>query len=225
MKASALFALVLSTCLTAAAARTETYEVPLQSAEGWQVLTFSGIQANQVSFGDGGLMISVNASASPVIYPLPGSVTVNEVSLQAEIDGYLELDGGNQGEKNFDDFVFRLGLVHAGEKRLNFLQRSIAPDWIKRLYALAPESAGISHIEFYNVYSDRQLAGKSRIHPRSDLMLENFIRARPADSNQISMRFKPESNKPVLAIWLSIDGDDTQSSYQVLLKNLRLRMN
>lgn len=222
-----LITVVIAAVLTGAcaASQADSYEVTLQSENGWEIMTFSGTKANRVSFSERGMLIAVNQSASPLIFPLPAAKTIDEVSLQLEIDGYLDLDGSNQGEKDADDFIFRLGLVHAGERRLNFLQRSVAPAWIRRLYELAPDDTGISHIEFYNVYSDRQLAGKSRIHPRSDLMLENFISPRPVDGNQLAMRFKPESAKPVLAIWLSIDGDDTGSSYQILLKDLILKTN
>ena len=227
LRISSLLTLVVAVYLASSSvgAQADSYEVTLQSEEGWEILTFSGTKANQVSFSEQGMLIAVDQSASPLIFPLPVAKTISEVSLQLEINGYLNLDGNNQGEKDADDFIFRLGLVHAGDRQLNFLQRSVAPAWIRRLYELAPDNTGISHIEFYNVYSDRQLAGKSRIHPRSDLMLENFISQRPADSNQLAMTFKPESAKPVLAIWLSIDGDDTGSSYQILLKELILSAN
>ena len=225
MRRGILLGLIMAGFLAHASAVAESaiHDIPLQSSEGWELHTFSSVQANQVSFSNLGMLFDVNASASPIIYPLPEGKSINEVSLRAEIYGYLNLDGKSQGEKNADDFVLRLGLVHAGEKQLNFLQRSIAPGWINRLYELAPDDTGISHIEFYNVYSDRSLSGKSRIHPLSDLMLENFITPRPTDSNRVVMQFKPESDKPVLALWISIDGDDTKSNYQVLLKELRLK--
>lgn len=200
----------------------DTYQVPLQQADGWQQLTFNGIKANQVSFGEQGMRVDVNQSASPLIYPFAEALNAEEISATLEFTGDVRLDGKLQGDKGADDFAFRLGLVVAGDRRLNFLQRSIAAGWIKTLYGMAADGTGIRNIEFYNIYSDKRLAGNSREHPLSDLMVEHFITERP-ENGELELTFKPELSSPVLALWISIDGDDTKSSYSVLLKNLSLK--
>ena len=121
-----------------------------------------------MSFDNSGVTVEVAQSASPLIHPLPGPLNVSEISVSAQIVGDIQLAGRKQGEEDTDDFVFRLGLVHEGEQTLNFLQRSIAADWIKKLYNLAPEGTGISNISFYNVYSDDRLANQVREHPLTD---------------------------------------------------------
>ena len=206
----------------ATSATTGVFNVPLTKSNGWEQLTFSSIEANQVSFSDQGMQIDVNRSASPLIYPFDTAVKPGEISLTLQFEGDIQLADKQQGEKGADDFIFRLGLVVEGDQTLNFMQRAVAASWIKKLYSMAPDGAGIDKIQFYNVYSDDRLAGKSRVHPLSDLMVEHFIAARPQDG-RLQLTFTPELDSPVLALWLSIDGDDTKSSYSVRVEEISLQ--
>lgn len=196
-----------------------SYAIPLHQASGWQLLTYNNIRPNQVSFSEQGIEVQVNHSASPLIYPLPAALVPEDISVSLQINGDLNLGNARQGAAGSDDFVFRLGLVRPGTKRLNFFQRAVAADWIRRLYELAPETTGIENIEFYTVYSDHRLANSHREHPLSDLVIEHFVAEKP-DNGLLTLNIKPEFDGPVLALWISIDGDDTRSSYQVLVKEL-----
>ena len=205
-----------------AASQAGQYRVPLQQGDGWEELTYNRINANRVSFSERGLRVAVNQSASPLIYAFAEPVLPAEVSVALDIEGDIQLNGQTQGDKGADDFVFRLGLVTEGDRRLNFMQRAVAADWIKKLHSMAPDNSGIDQIQFYNVYSDNRLAGQNRIHPLSDLMVEHFISARPADG-KLQMAFQPDINSRVLALWISIDGDDTKSAYEVLIRELVIK--
>ena len=112
-----------------------------------------------------------------------------------------------------------------GDQTLGFFQRSFAAKWIKTLFDLAPEGTGVDRIEFYNVYSDADLAGGARVHPLSELINEQFVVAAPEISttpSAIKLRIEPGSGKKVLALWISSDGDDTGSSYRVRIENITL---
>lgn len=196
----------------------EDIQVPLKEKD-WQILTYSSIKPNSVSF-QSGMRIEVDDSASPLIYPLPAPTAVSSVTLKARILGELNLDGQKQGNKKADDFVFRLGLVYQGDKKLGFLQRVFAADWILKLYSLAPEKTGIDRIEFFNVISNSELLGKKRQHPASDYLHENFITE--IGNGTINVTIPVPEDQKVLAIWLSSDGDDTGSKYVVDLEKITL---
>ena len=68
-----LITVVIAAVLTGAcaASQADSYEVTLQSENGWEIMTFSGTKANRVSFSERGMLIAVNQSASPLIFPLP----------------------------------------------------------------------------------------------------------------------------------------------------------
>lgn len=194
-------------------------EVPLDKS-AWQVLQYGKIRPNQVSFENKRMKIIVQGSAGPLIYPLPQKSEIKELMFDIKLDGMLKLQNAKQGEKGNDDFFFRIGLVYAGDKKLNFIQRLASPDWVKTLFELAEEETGISNITFYNVYSDTRLANQRRTHPYSDLLIENFsIEAIPHIVTSIPLNKKQK----VLAFWISSDGDDTGSNFQVTVNKIRYR--
>jgi hypothetical protein len=127
----------------------------------WQQLKFKSINSNQVEFLKDSLLIKVNNSASPLIYPLEDSKKLSQLNLELEVNGSLKLGKELQGAKKNDDFLFRIGLVYEGDKTLNFLQKMMAPNWIKTLYSLSKGQSGIENVVFYNVYSDDRLAKKT----------------------------------------------------------------
>ena len=195
-------------------------ELPLSNPEQWEILSYREIPANNVAFINDSMIISVNQSSSPLIYPLEQPVSIDEITLNLEVDGALNLGQQKQGEKGADDFVFRLGVVYAGEKQLTGFQKVIAPEWVKRLFQLAPEQTGVDRIHFFNVYSDDRLADGLRTHPLSTLITEQFHIKRSSDP--VTLSLKPKEDKKVIALWISSDGDDTDSSFKVTLKDLTL---
>ena len=200
--------------------QTHVFNVSLSSPSNWQQLSYSRIPSNEIDFSSAGLRIDIANSASPLIYPLtPRYFTAAEFVL--DISGELNLGQDIQGSPSNDDFLFRLGVVYEGDKQLNFFQKRVAPKWIKTLHKLAPKETGIDTIEFFNVVSDSRLTGQSRTHPLSDLLIEHFVRE--GNSNVgIQQRVALDPTKRVLALWLSADGDDTQSKYSVLVKKINL---
>ena len=215
-----LWALVLWGCSSGLHAG-GVIESPLLFSAHWQQLKYSSIPSNTVHFVDGRMTISVNKSASPLIYPLSRPVVLDQISVSLHIQGHLNLAGQQQGEEGADDFLFRLGVVYEGERQMNMLQRAIAPEWIKTLYDLAPEETGVDSIAFYNVYSDPRLAGQQRTHPSSDLLHEYFVLPQ-TENGYVEMTIRPNPNRKVLGLWLSSDGDDTSSSFSVEIHSLTL---
>ena len=108
-----------------------------------------------------------------------------------------------------------------GEKRISGLKKLFAPSWIRHLYAQVPEGSGVDHVRFFNVTQNRDQLGKEREHPASELMREEFFGfvERPG-----TFSFQQKLRTPVsaVAVWISIDGDDTNSEYDVLLSKLQL---
>jgi|GEM_PF-862296 len=189
----------------------------------WKLLSYSSIPANVVTFKEEVMTLEVKNSASPIIYPLPQGLVIKSISLDLFIDGEISLDKVKQGQKGADDFRFRLGLVYEGEQTLNFFQRAVAPKWITEMHALAGKNQGVDKIIFFNTYQDSTLAGQSRVHPLSDLLIENFSLLVGDDKAWQSITINEVPKGRVLGLWLSSDGDDTNSSYEIRLKKLTLR--
>jgi hypothetical protein len=194
--------------------------IPLNKKAGWTTTSFGKTPVNIVSYSEKGLTIAVHKSASPLIYKLARIEKITGFEVLLHIEGGLQ---GTSGEKNFDeDSIFRLGLVTPGSTKLNALRRMMAPSWIKTLFALVPSGIGIDKIYFFNVGKPPQTVGAMRLYPKSDLIHEEIVALRnPLDKD---MKISKHLTKPLdaAAIWLSIDGDDTQSDYKLQVEQITL---
>jgi hypothetical protein len=195
--------------------------VPLNEQAKWQVLQYSSLPPHRIRFSQAGLEMRVEGSAMPLIYPLASRMRVSHLRVKGRVDGSLRLPPGRQGEKNFDDYVFRIGLVEPGERTLNFVQRQFAAAWVRKLFELAPKGTGISKIHFFNVGADKAHIGRQREHPLSDLIVEKVLAVPQADGR---FDFVHTLDRPLetIAVWLSSDGDDTASKFTVLVERIEL---
>jgi len=197
------------------------FAVPLQQMNDWQLLQYSGIAPNQVSFTQEGMTVKVMGSASPLIYPLDQPRLVRRIEVTGRLNQLLTLNARQQGLKGNDDFTLKVGLVIAGDKTLNGMQKLFSADWIKRLFALAPEGSGVDSIYFLNAVQDSSSLGQQRQHPLSELIFENnvWLLDQPGD---FALTYSLDRPRQVIAIWISIDGDDSRSNYSTLIKSLQL---
>lgn len=214
--ASALAAIAWSQSTNYAGTR-----LPLDTPAGWQLLGYRSIPPHRVRFSAAGLEMRVDKSAMPVIYPLPKPLAVRAVRVRGRVEGSLAMPPSRQGEEKFDDYVFRIGLVEPGRRTLNLLQRQVAAAWVRKLFELAPKDGGISRIQFFNVGADATQIGRRRQHPLSEFIHEQVVAVPRADG---TFEFEHVLDRPLeaLAVWLSSDGDDTGSTFTVLVEEIAL---
>ncbi|MDD0852763.1 hypothetical protein HBN50_06630 [Halobacteriovorax sp. GB3] len=212
-----IFSLILNALTSQVVCANEDHEAKFQ-ASSWQILKYSSLKENTISFDKDLLTIGVDSSASPLIYPLSAATSFKKLHFKGHIKGTLNLKE-KQGDKGADDFLVRVGVVYEGEQTLNFFQKAIAAKWITTLFELAPSGSGVSYIQFFNLYDDDRLKDQRRTHPQSELLKESFV-AKASDQFDITVDLDP--TKKVLALWLSSDGDDTNSRFQVQFEQIKL---
>ncbi len=195
-------------------------QIPLEPGP-WQILGYRGIPVNEVDFSGDDMEIGVNGSAGAIVYPLKVVGRYGRLHVDAVIHGRVDLGSNVQGGKGGDDFRLRVGLVYAGDKTLNFFQRTVAPKWIRTLYALAPKGSGISRVEFYNTWQDPVLEGRVRPHPTTDIWREHFV-LETDSAGRVNQTLAIPTDADIVAVWISSDGDDTGSSYNVRIHSLSL---
>ena len=122
-----------------------------------------------------------------------------------------------------EDSILRFGFVGIGNQTLTGPQKWFAADWVKKLFSLAPKGTGLDKIYFFNVTNRSELNGKSRLHPKSDLLVETVFAQHEKEG---VFSFSKTLNSPIeaAAIWISIDGDDTQSEYETTISEIKLRV-
>ncbi len=214
-----LIAISLSLWATTAIA----LEVPVDDLEPWTLLSFNNIQPNEVTVVDGALHIMVRGSASPLIYKFDEPTRITGVTVVASWSGELRIpEGATEGDKNADDFVLKFGIVEAGDRRLSWFQRKIAADWIKQLFELAPKDSGVNRINFLSTTQRQELLGTSRTHPLSDLLYETRVVHLDAPGRfEMTHDFPEPVNS--LGLWISVDGDDTGSDFDLRLERITLQ--
>jgi len=197
--------------------------IPLTADAGWEVLRYRAIAPHVVAFGAEGLRIDVNASAAPLVYPLDSPRRVRGLRAEGRIVGTLRTDAQRQGTRGADDYALRVGLVEVGTRRPGWIERTLAPTWVQRLFALAPPDLGIAGIRFFNVALSPSQIGQSRQHPASPLITERVVSA-PDASGRFTVAVDLDTPIESAAVWISVDGDDTGSRFTVTLTRLQLQL-
>jgi len=199
----------------------ETFILPLDQTNGWQFLSYRKIPPNTFRASSAGLEIRVQKSAGPAVFPLPHQIHVTEVRARGTITGLLKVPPKKQGDRGFDDYAIRIGLVEAGSRTLSWREKLVSAEWVKKLFALAPSGTGIRRVHFFNVGTDPGQIGQTRTHPLSDLIEETVVVVPDADGRfAFTKRFAQPIN--VLAVWIASDGDDTKSSLSVTVSKVEL---
>ncbi len=194
--------------------------VDMADPSKWIQVTYNKIPPNKVSFAVDGLTVQVTKSASPLIYKLPAPVFIQGFSVKAQFK-QMDLEATLHSKFRREDSPLRVGLVLEGDKSLGFFQRKLAADWVLKLFALASKGQGISHIEFYNIAWSPEDLNFSRTHPKSDLMKEKWFGV-PDKNKSIESFIAVQPTSKVLALWISIDGDDIGLEYETKIQHLKL---
>ena len=197
--------------------------IPLHSKEKWYTLKYDSLPANHVTFSDYGLSIKVDKSASPLIYPLiDDPLLIEKVSIAGYVDKLVSIKNPDQqGQKGFDDFNLRFGLVLLGSNRLNWFKRQISAKWVIEMFHLAPKNQGIDHIDFLNAVLSPRLLNIVRDHPLSKYLKERnvWLMDKPGTFSYSHTFSYPRHTG---ALWISVDGDDTKSSFTLNIKHIQL---
>jgi len=201
--------------------RAETISVPLDRTNGWLFLKYGKVPPNTFRATSAGFEIGVTNSAAPALFPLAGGFRITELRACGKISGTLKIPAGRQGEKAFDDYAIRVGIVEPGTRTMNWREKLISPDWVKQLFALVPHGTGITKVRFFNIATDTTHLGRTRAHPKSNLMEETITGVPDANG---SFTITNHFAKPIgaLAVWVSSDGDQSKSSFAVTLEKVEL---
>ncbi len=191
--------------------------VPLQE-QSWVTLAFDKIPANTVSFSRDALTVKVRSSAGPIVHKLMKTSKVVEIFVKGKVVGAKKIETNAFDE----DSVLRFGLVAIGKRTLSGPKKWFAANWIKKLFALAPKGIGLDKIFFFNLTNRDNLVGKSRTHPKSDLIVESAF-ANIGQDGSFAARKRLERPIETSALWLSVDGDDTQSAFDTVISEIKIK--
>jgi hypothetical protein len=199
-------------------------EIPLQLDDPhWQILMFDNIPANQVSQTRDGLKIEINKSASPLIYVFDEPQTVKSVSAMGKMGQLPAIPmHQQQGDKGADDYPLRIGLVIEGEKTLNFMQRLISAEWVKTLFDLAPDGTGIDHVFFLTLSNGGEMPGSAVGESKKSGLFAQTVVKQVNPNESFDLYYTLDTSTRVIALWISADGDDTESMFELEINSISL---
>lgn len=192
--------------------------IPLDLSK-WHKVKYSKIKPNKDKNTNEALLISVNKSSSALVYKFDKPKKVKSLTVALKLIGKLNYKNKTPGEKEAEDFPIRIGLILSGDKQLNFFQRAIAPKWLIKLNDLGKKSGGFDKI-YSLIFYDKKPKFDYREHPLSKYFQEKVATQLTDKGIEYTHNYK----KPMKAIglWISADGDDTNSSFEVEIKKLDL---
>lgn len=194
-----------------------------QSQKKWEKIIFSKIPTTQYIHKDDKLYIEVNSSNSPYIYAIKNKLKVKGIEIKLKIEGSLNLKDKDQLSEDGDDFTFKVGLILPGKRKLSYFEKVVAPKWVIDLEKLAGDY-GVEKITFYNLVQQKKLLGQKRTHPLSDL-IEEKMQWYHEGNESLDLKVTFENHVETIGIWISPDGDQTQSQYKVIVEKLNLITN
>lgn len=211
------FTVLIFFMFCSAGASGQTTEAISLQEKAWISLSYNKIPSNEVKFTGAGLTIKVRNSAGPIIHKLSAKQRITGFKIKGKFTGNKVSEMSAFDE----DSILRLGLVAVGDKKLSGAKRWFAADWVKKLFALAPKNTGLDKIYFFNVTDRKNLVGKTRTHPKSELISENIF-AVVSEAGNFELTKKLDSAIDTLALWISTDGDDTKSEFETLISEIEI---
>jgi len=200
-----------------------TLVLPLGEAESWKIVDYGNIPAHRVSFTANTMKIQVQNSATPIVYPFEKPRFVTGLDVHALVSGALPAlpTGLRQGQKGADDVTLRVGLIVRGNRKLNWLQRKIAPRWLLDLEKLMPQNYGIHHVEFICTCLQKDLLSKKRTHFLDSSLKEECVTLLER-LGPFTLSKKWTQPMQTLGIWIATDGDDSQSRFDLTINKIEI---
>ena len=188
------------------------------NANNTQHIQFKRIAATQYRFEKESLKIKVDKSASFLLLPFKQKKIVHTVIFDWQLEsGKLNIvDAAEELQRKGDDSVFKLGLIIEGEPRL---LNPFAPDWVRQVNAAL---AFPSEMMTYIVADAKHAAGERWPNPYNENIEMIAARERKLDAGWSEARHHFSEPVSVVGLWLMADGDNSQSTFNVRLKNIRL---
>ena len=185
----------------------------------WYKVKYAKIKTNTFRQAENGLQVSVNNSSSALVYKFDKPVSIKEVNIEAELKGKINYGQKIPGSKQADDFPLRLGLILKGKNKLNFFQKAIAPNWLTELNEISSSTGGLDKVYSLIFYTEKPNFEK-REHPLSSYFFEviggKFV------NSKLTEKYSFSEEKEIIGLWLSSDGDDTHSSYDVIIEDITI---
>ena len=213
-----LFLLTGSAC----AAGTSMRDVSLLLSD-WKPITFDGIEPTlfeQIKTPNReGIALTVKNSSSFLVYAFQSAETISGISWDMRYSGLPALaNRSEEASKNGDDFVLRVGLITAGDRKQVSM---FSPNWIKQLAKTMNVAVGNV---VYLVASRYHPRGSTWPSPYSDQLSYVSVTELTDKAHQdwFEVNYTLPAPTRLAGLWLMADGDNTNANFSSAIRRLRI---
>jgi hypothetical protein len=207
--------LLLSVRLPAA----ERTEIPLDDRGLWTRIDTVPKGRGSARFTTNGVSLHILEDACSFIHVFTNNVPAVSARVTGHLHGKMKTLPERKPDGRPPDFYLRLGVIEPGKKRLSWLQRKFAPDWIVRMESMIPRSVGLGKITFYSFGNDSARNGEKWRGKHG--IREQQVHTLSSDES-FDMTIQLPANTEILALWLFADGDATGSRFTIDVNRLVL---
>lgn len=197
----------------------ESVAIPLSSSTNWSAIFAVPVKQGSATFGANGLQLRIIEDGCTLVHVLETNSMIQRVVAAGTMRGVMKSPVPLEKQGRPKDFYLRIGIVEKGKRRLSWLEKLLASEWIVRMEQLVPPDVGIGSIKFFSLGADPKLDGRQWKAKYG--IVECQLRALK-DGEQFELTFDLAKPQNVLAIWLFADGDESGSKFDVRLTRLEL---
>jgi len=187
------------------------------NADNFEHIEFKRIKKSRYSFYDQQLQVAVEGGASLLMKPFDSIKKVQQVSFKWRSSGAPKIkDAKHEEQKQGDDAVFKLGLLLEGSGSFS---NPFVPAWVKRVDGLLKYP---SEDMIYLVANSKHVPGQRWANPYNKRV--TMIAIESVGDAQGWQRTSYYFDVPVnvVGLWLMADGDNTDASFMVHIKDIKL---
>ena len=222
MKRCLVLILVAGSTCAASASSASVREVSLALSD-WQPITFDGIeptQFRQIETPNGeGIAMTVANSSSFLVYAFLSAETISGISWDMRYSGLPAVaNQSDESSKNGDDFVLRVGLITAGDRKQVSM---FSPNWIKQLAKIM--NIVVGNVVYF-VASRHHPRGSTWPSPYSDQLSYVSVTelADTAHPDWFEVSYTLPAPTRLAGLWLMADGDNTNAKFSSAIRRLRV---
>lgn len=188
----------------------------------WHPLQFRRIEPIHSSVQSEKITLEVKSSAGGLVRSLPKETRVKSLVVTGSVKGELKVDADHLWEKGQDDAFLRVGLIVAGGRSMTTLERLMAPAWICTMDdVLCADGRAPSAIRSQLLVPHAAWIGKQRPNPHMKQLVDHIV-ATPGADGSFTMRVDLPETLELVGLWLMADGDDSGSTFTVVVDSLEL---
>jgi len=185
-------------------------------SEHWKYLDFGKGAKTKYEFSEGILNVEANASSGIFLYVFEKPKAIKKIFVNGEAIANPNINS----KEEVDDFPLRIGPVWSGDRRLSWVEKKFADNWLVELEQLADsKGAGLKTIDLGLLAWTGSPKWNQREHPMSSYFNETVM-GRLDAPGKFEFEMNYTDGFEAVAIWIGSDSDQSKSYFKMKINKI-----